>query len=197
MKYYLWMDEQEHGPYTAMQLQQMIADQQIPHDQTARAENSSEWQTVEELFQKITPELRRPAAPKYVIPLPESSPSNPPPVIRRRSRDPEIYLRGIRDQTCYRSLRLIINILFVLSLIAAAIPTLIALFATNGNMSIASGPVRFSASSISFGTGLFMLGILALEVIVIIGGRMFLLMLVDLVDTTLRDHAKNERSRDQ
>ena len=180
-----------------MQLQQMIADQQIPHDQTARAENSSQWQTVEELFQKITPEPRRPAAPKYVIPLPESSPSNPPPVVRRRSRDPEIYLRSIRDQTCYRNLRLIINIVFVLSLIVSVIPALIALFATNGNMSIASGPVRFSASSISLGAGLLILGGIALEVLMLIGGRMFLLMLVDLVDTTVRDHAKNERGREQ
>jgi hypothetical protein len=151
MKYYLWKDSQETGPFTLEMLQVQLRSGTIRGDQPARSINSTTWARVEDLL------AQAPRASRGTFSAER----------KRVTR----HLRRVRDNTCYGALRMLIDISFII--------TLLIFIGIAGFMLVSRN---------SFVLALYPGG----GVVLAIASRQFLLLFVDMADTLLQRHAKED-----
>jgi uncharacterized Zn finger protein (UPF0148 family) len=121
--------------------------------------------------------------PDYQESSPKKSAAESPPQKISKNTAVKAHLEMIRDQSCYPQLRFIIEICFVLLLCGVS---LYAIMATIGIMQNQSEfPILYVVSNIAAIIG---------SVVLLIALRQSALLLIDIADTLLNEHAENKRS---
>ena len=189
MNYYLWIDGQEHGPYTLEQILAAVADGSISPSQTARTEDSSEWKPLQDIvnLRREPPKQPPPPAPKPtkgedepfpdlgILFAPSGAPSLPSDeATMKRVAD---YLGFLRRNSSYGLLRTLIE--------CATWLTAIGLFVAGLNLL----DTALGASKILGGCLLFV------GIPIALAARQSSLLLVDIADSFLHEHSKtNDRN---
>jgi hypothetical protein len=185
--YYLLIAGKEEGPYSADQIRDGIEDESISEDQLARTGPAQDWVPLNALVKferatgKISPtsDLTKRTFPSNIIEQPPPSPSAPKPASNRTTFSPrgdptKAYLFILRTNSSYPWLRLLINIVVVLScfinigLITAAIA---------GHWPWEKLIVVIAAAS--------------LAILFSIAGKLVTNLLIDIADTLIREHSKD------
>ena len=169
MNYYLWISGQEHGPHTLEQIQQSIDDGDINTLQTARTEDSSDWKPLHQIARLKHPTPKRQPAKQTMPGATQTTAIHSAPASGKRVKE---HLNYIRSITCYKTLRTVIECSFVICLLAAALSTV---FSVVNQQGIATA----------------FLGILGMILLVAI--RQSALLIIDIADTLLHEHAKDKK----
>lgn len=187
LHYYLLIAGKEEGPYSADQIRDGIEDESISEDQLARTGPTEDWVPLDSLVEfehaagKISPasDLSKRTFPSNIIEQPPPSSPAPKPAPNRTTYSPpsdpvKAYLFILRRNSSYFGIRLIINIVLVLSclinvgLITAAII---------GHWPWEKLIVVLACSSFAF---LFFIAI-----------KLVTNLLIDIADTLIREHSED------
>lgn len=174
MRYYIRLNDEESGPYWIEDLHRALADGQVSEGTMARAENARVWKTLGQLLAEA--EATAPAA--KISPEPRAQKPHQSGV---RRKDVRSHLVFIRAYSCYPVLRTIINVVFGLGLTVVVIGFLLQAFLLLSTRS--PGPMLFY--------GIALIAATTLSICVMVAVRLFLLMLVDAVDSLLHEHTRN------
>lgn len=186
--YYLLIAGKEEGPYSADQIRDGIEDESISQDQSARTGPAEDWVPLDSLVKfeqangKISPAsdlTKRTFLSNIVEQPPPSSPSAPKPAPDRTAYTPpgdpvKAYLFILRRNSSYFGIRLLINIVLVLSclinlgLITAAI--------------IGHWPWEKLIVVIACASSAFLFAIAL---------KLATNLLIDIADTLIREHSKD------
>ena len=166
MNYYLWMSGEEHGPYSLDQIQKSIDDGDINPQQTARTEDSADWKPLHQIARLKLPTPKKP----------EPKPAQQPALAAQNPKAVASHLADIRRNSCYKVLRSVIEISFVLGLIGVGFSAVYTL-------------ITGRASERIFAGGLGILGIILLT-----AAYQSALVLIDIADTLLNEHAKGRNA---
>ena len=169
MNYYLWISGHEHGPYSLEEIQQSIDDGDINPRQTARTESCADWKPLQQIAR-----LKLPTPQKSATAQP--TPSSSQPKITQEQKRVETHLATIRKHTCYGVLRSIIEISFVVSLIAVGLALVSGIESLGNNRAGMRIAFLFGA---------------ALAAILLVAARQSALLLIDIADTLLHEHSKD------
>jgi hypothetical protein len=174
MQYYLRINDEESGPYWIDDLKRLLADGHVTADSMVRRESTQFWKPLGELLSEADLATSVRPIPREPKPIPSG----------HKRKDVRTHLHFIRVYTNYPTLRRIINVFFWLTLIGLIVGLLGQLAA-------------FKSATLHLGKSSFVFVFLSLSAAVIsamglIAARLFLLMLVDLVDTMLHEHARNK-----
>ena len=171
MKYYVWNQNQEQGPYTLEELRTSVNDGTLNRDQPARQEDSTEWNLLREIVNQVpqrSPQIpTRPA--KAATPQRQAQAEEP-----KTASAVHAHLAHIRKNSCYGVLRFIIEITFGLSLIGTIIFFFVTLIQTSEGNGVATLSIAFA-------------GVLAVTFLV--AARQSALLLIDIADTLLHKNA--------
>jgi hypothetical protein len=174
MQYYLRINDNASGPYWIEDVKRLLADEQVTLNTMARREGAQVWKLLGQILEEV--ELATPISPQPR----EHKPS--PNGFKRK--DVRSHLNFIRIYTNYPTLRKIINLFFGLSLIGV----IVGLLGQFGMLLLATRSMGLSGFIFLF----LILGVAVISALGLIAARLFLLMLVDLVDTLLHEHARNK-----
>jgi hypothetical protein len=170
MNYYLWINGKEQGPYTLEQIQQALDRGDITPQQTARTDESANWEPLEQI-----------AALQGRVPKQASVPIAPAAVAQDSTRQRvRGYLALVRANSCYPALRGLIEVCFGLSIVCVVGGVLMFWY---GDVIVGGG---FSAART-----IALLGIAVLLVVGLVAARQSAFLLIDIADTLLHEHSKN------
>ena len=170
MKYYLWINGSEQGPYTLEQIQQSIERGDISQHQTSRTEESTTWDTLEQ----IAPLEKR---------VPKQSPRSPATTTPDARQRALAHLTFIRANSCYRMLRSLINVccaLCLLFVIGVVLVFCLGVMAGGSDGFPFLGKVGVSVMAV-------LVGLLLMAVLIAV--RQSALLVIDISDTLLHEHS--------
>lgn len=167
MNYYIWIAGKEHGPYTLEQVKEAVLEGTVTIQQTARRADSHDWVPLGSIVE-LPPETGAPALVEPALAAP----------VGPAREDVKDYLGHIRENSCYGVLRGIIEVFAALFMVAAV---------------LAIGLGTFQLIQQQIAIGLYEVGGGIAALILIIGLRQSALLLIDIADTLLNEHAKGWR----
>jgi hypothetical protein len=190
MNYYLWINGQEHGPYTLEQLQQFVDSGEVSPDQTARTEKGTGWKPLRQIASiQIDAANASPLTPSET----ETSMASAavPPTVQTvsagdRNHSEDVgelmadHLSMIRKHTRYPTLRKVIEISSFICFFLIIIGMISLLMKSQGG----------SAGFILF-LMVCLVGLGAFLSFLVIAARESAFLFIDIGDSLLHEHSKN------
>ena len=177
MNYYITTHDNEiSGPHDLNALKNLLASGNITQETPVCVEGTEEWKSLSEILRRFQVIQRFQAKQQQEMRQPHAAPQP-----QQRARillTEEQHLADIRSRSCYKALRLVINV--SAGVIFAAIIAFILYVATRETE-------RLQPKLIGIGYALVLL-------IVTIAGRQSALLLVDIADTLLFEHNRNRNN---
>jgi hypothetical protein len=173
MKYYVWNQNQEQGPYTLEELRTSVNDGTLNREQPARQEDSTEWNLLREIVNQVPQRSQQsPTQPtKTATPQGQAQAEDP-----KSASAVHAHLAHIRQNSCYGVLRAIIEVTFWLSLLGTIVPSFIIF-------------VNFMTAPEGGDYAFYTIFVGSLISILLVAARQSALLLIDIADTLLHKNA--------